>query len=188
MSIECGICERGVHDGHADDCPKHPSNRVRATAALDHEVEQLLLGTKEQFVDRAAPVPASTGRDGWHPIATAPRDGTNILIRFGQDGVSQAKYIAGLPHPWQFIETNDGITWLINRAVDKPGGPSHWAPIAPVAARELDADAERLREAADVLNENNWRGDLVEALREIAARSAAQATAPATQNSNSNTN
>lgn len=27
----------------------------------------------------------------WRAIATAPRDGRNILIRFGQDGVSQAK-------------------------------------------------------------------------------------------------
>lgn len=63
------------------------------------------------------------------PIATAPRDGTNIRLFFGQDGVSQGKYVAGLPHPWQFIDTNDGITWLINHAVDAPGGPSHWAPM-----------------------------------------------------------
>lgn len=74
--------------------------------------------------DNAAQVPSP-----WQPIATAPRDGTNILIRFGQDGVSQAKYVPGIPHPWQFIDTNDGITWMVNHSVDKPlYGPSHWAP------------------------------------------------------------
>ena len=71
----------------------------------------------------------------WQPIATAPRDGTNILIRFGQAGVSQAKYIPGLPRPWQFIDTNDGITWMINHSVDKPlYGPSHWAPFPEYVA------------------------------------------------------
>ena len=65
----------------------------------------------------------------WQPIATAPRDGTNILIRFGVDGVSQAKYIAGIPFPWQFIDTQNGISWLINHAKDNPGGPSHWMPM-----------------------------------------------------------
>lgn len=45
---------------------------------------------------------------GWLPIATAPRDGKNLLLRFGEDGVSQGKYIPGLPHPWLFIDTSDG--------------------------------------------------------------------------------
>lgn len=66
---------------------------------------------------------------GWRPIATAPRDGTNILLAWGQDGVSQGHYIPGIPHPWKFIDTNDGITWLINHAVDGPGGPTHWQPM-----------------------------------------------------------
>jgi hypothetical protein len=69
----------------------------------------------------------------WQPIKTAPRDGTNILLAWGQDGVSQGHYIPGLPYPWKFIDTNDGITWLINNAVDGPGGPTHWQPMpAPV--------------------------------------------------------
>lgn len=67
------------------------------------------------------------------PIKTAPRDGRNILIFFGQDGVSQAKFIPGLPYPWQFIDTNNGVSWLINHAVDGPGGPSHWAPMPEFA-------------------------------------------------------
>jgi hypothetical protein len=62
----------------------------------------------------------------WLPIQSAPRDGTNILLRFGVDGVSQGKYVPGTPHPWKFIDTNDGITWLVNHAIDGPGGPSHY--------------------------------------------------------------
>lgn len=80
---------------------------------------------------------------GWLPIATAPRDGKNLLLRFGEDGVSQGKYIPGLPNPWLFIDTNDGITWLLNHAVDGPGGPSHW--------QAFPSDRETL--AADVANQ-----------------------------------
>ncbi|HEV6964617.1 hypothetical protein [Roseateles sp.] len=69
----------------------------------------------------------------WLPIATAPRTGENILVRFGADGVSQAKFIPGVPYPWQFIDTNNGISWLINHAVDGPGGPSHWMPLPEVS-------------------------------------------------------
>lgn len=72
------------------------------------------------------------------PISSAPRDGTHILIFFGQDGVSQARYIVGAQKPWQFIDTNDGITWLINHAVDGPGGPSHWMPM-PQVTREPES-------------------------------------------------
>ncbi|TDY26262.1 hypothetical protein B0G81_6772 [Paraburkholderia sp. BL6665CI2N2] len=78
---------------------------------------------------------APTASDAWQPIETAPKDGTNILIRFGLDGVSQAKFTPGWAWPWQFIDTNDGVTWMLNRAVDGPGGPSHWMPLpaAPAA-------------------------------------------------------
>lgn len=70
----------------------------------------------------------------WSPIKLAPRDGTNVLIRFGGDGVSQGKFVPGVPHPWKFIDTNDGITWLVNHAVDGPGGPSHFMPMPSDAA------------------------------------------------------
>lgn len=68
----------------------------------------------------------------WQRMKTAPRDGTNILLRWGSDGVSQGKYIPGLPKPWQFIDTNDGITWLINHAVDNEYGPTSRLLPAPV--------------------------------------------------------
>jgi hypothetical protein len=65
----------------------------------------------------------------WMPIASAPRDGTNILLRFGSDGVSQGKFVAGSPYPWKFIDTSDGITWLVNHSRDGGAGPSHWMPL-----------------------------------------------------------
>lgn len=72
------------------------------------------------------------GSPSWRPIETAPRDGSNILLRFGIDGVSQGKFIPGRrPHPWQFIDTQDGMDWLLNYSVDGPGGPSHWMPMPP---------------------------------------------------------
>lgn len=81
----------------------------------------------------AAPTEAKPAQqdavDAWQPISTAPRDGTNILLRWGIDGVSQAKYVPGLPHPWKFIDTNDGVTWLVNHCIDGLGGPSHWMPM-----------------------------------------------------------
>ena len=100
-------------------------------------------------LEQAAPLSAAASPqhmavpDGWKPIASAPRDGSNIIIRFGEDGVSQAKYIAGLPFPWQFIDTNDGVTWLINHAKDAPGGPSHWIPLPSKAAPTCAADGAR---------------------------------------------
>jgi len=62
----------------------------------------------------------------WQPIEVAPRDGRPLLLRFGSDGVSQGNYVPGIPRPWKFIDTNDGITWIINYAIDGPGGPSRF--------------------------------------------------------------
>jgi hypothetical protein len=74
-------------------------------------------------------LPTQAAPEAWQPIKTAPRDGRNILVRFDQDGVSQAKYIPGLPRPWQFIDTNNGISWMVNAAADGAGGPSCWMPM-----------------------------------------------------------
>lgn len=69
----------------------------------------------------------------WKPIAQAPRDGTMVLLRFGEDGVSQGKYLTtpalnGATRPWLIVDENHG-EWFINRMVDGPGGPSHYADI-----------------------------------------------------------
>ena len=62
------------------------------------------------------------------PIKSAPRDGTTILVWFGKDGVSQARYVPHETHPWEFID-KQGDSWIINYAIDGLGGPSHWAAI-----------------------------------------------------------
>lgn len=93
------------------------------------EIQKALRAAIEQALTPGGPV-------RWQPIDTAPRDGTNILLRFGRDGVSQGKYIPGIPYPWQFIDTNNGISWLINHAVDAPGGPSHWMPLPDAAPQQ----------------------------------------------------
>lgn len=131
------------------------------------------------------------------PIASAPRDGRNIIVFFGQDGVSQAKYIAGLPYPWQFIDAdNNGVSWLINHAVDGPGGPSHWMPMPdfadtapPAAVPAPDVSKERsenfgelavVREFQEWLNERRMH-DVSYCLHEIVDRfrRLAEAAAPA---------
>lgn len=107
--------------GHGRPTPKDIADEF---SAAQKSLELAL----ESFVASWAPV-ALEADTQWLPIKTAPRDGRNILIRFGRDGVSQAKFIPGLPHPWLFIDTNDGITWLLNHAVDGMGGPSHWTEL-----------------------------------------------------------
>lgn len=92
--------------------------------ARDNAVQKVwpLMGyeLKQQLSQRKAYGP-------WLSIESAPRDGSTILIRFGQDGVSQAKYNAGC---WLFIDRgSDNVSWLLNSAIDGPGGPSHWQPI-----------------------------------------------------------
>lgn len=109
--------------------------RHSKTLCLYETEEEVPLADGDEWAEPlyTSPQPFQPARAGeaepaysWMPIESAPRDGRNILIRFGQDGVSQAKYVPGVPHPWKFIDTNDGVTWLINSAVDGPGGPSHW--------------------------------------------------------------
>jgi len=85
----------------------------------------------------------------WPTIESAPRDGSTILLRFGQDGVSQGRYNfshdrAG--HPWEFID-GDNAKWIVNHAVDGPGGPSHWMPMQTAA----QVDDIALQYARDVI-------------------------------------
>jgi len=92
-----------------------------------------------ELAKRAVQAPAQGA--SWKPISTAPRDGRNILLRFGSDGSSQGKYVSGLPYPWKFVDTDNGVTWLINHAVDGPGGPSHWADFPEFHKAQLAAPA-----------------------------------------------
>lgn len=120
-----------------------PENDARIRCA--REFYRLFHAAPAQSTEPVAvPEPAYS----WLPISCAPRDGQNILIRFGRDGVSQAKYVPGVPHPWKFIDTNDGITWLINGAHDDEYGPSHWMPM-PSAANAEPASLQQSAEAGE---------------------------------------
>jgi hypothetical protein len=96
----------------------------------------------------------------WLSIATAPRDGSPIMLRFGQDRVCQGRYagdsvahIAGgrnIGHPWEFVDTNGGLGSFINFSRDGDGGPSQWMPM-PGDAAPQDASAPLTNDQLDAL-------------------------------------
>lgn len=119
-----------------DQCPHSVRDQsgertgMRGREDLAGSLAITFLGMQHKLAELAAPAVPVPPADNWRPIKAAPRDGTNILLRFGVDGVSQGKFVpGGVLYPWKFIDTNDGITWLVNHAVDGPGGPSHWQPL-----------------------------------------------------------
>ena len=110
--------------------PYHIVCRVCKTEQSDDDLE----AAREKWNTRFVKSSAYGGYAGhWQTIDTAPRDGTSILIRFGNDGVSQARYVIGSSHPWRFIDTRDGMPWMVNNAVDSEYGPTHWMPMPDAA-------------------------------------------------------
>lgn len=89
-------------------------------------------GTRCVLIYKAMLAAEPAKAPAWQPMATAPRDGTTILIRFGSDGVSQATYIPGAEFPWRFIDQN-GSQWFVNSA--REDVPSHWAEIPAYVSR-----------------------------------------------------
>jgi hypothetical protein len=124
---------------HAQIMNVPPTKGIFDTLTTEAERGAYMVGHRDARHAAAELVAAATSAhsaSGWQAMKTAPRDGTNILLRWGTDGASQGKYIPGLPKPWQFIDTNDGITWLINYAVDNEYGPTHWQPMPQCSAKE----------------------------------------------------
>lgn len=74
----------------------------------------------------------------WLNINSAPRDGTSILLRFGQDGVSTGwwKDDDSDPRPWKFLDRN-GDDPIANSCRDGEYGPSHWMPLPPGSNESL---------------------------------------------------
>lgn len=64
--------------------------------------------------------------DAWQPIATAPRDGTRVLVKGGRGFGTMAA---------SFSEIDDG--WLTRGGVICPA-PTHWQPLLPPPAQEDD--------------------------------------------------
>lgn len=74
----------------------------------------------------------------WQKMDTAPRDGTHILIAFGEDHVSSAAYTRNDddPHPWKFVDQQaDGVP-IFNGARDDQYGPTHWQPLPAAPKRK----------------------------------------------------
>lgn len=76
----------------------------------------------------ASPVPPA---EGWRPIETALRNGTHIILAFGQDHSSEGWYVDSDddPRPWRFLDIGDHNAVFINSCRDDQYGPSHWQPM-----------------------------------------------------------
>jgi len=99
---------------------------------------------------------AQSAETEWHPMATAPRDGSVILLRWGQDHISPGWWSAPVSpvqndegtwptmdgYPWSFVDMIDGHAF-VNRAADNRYGPTHWAlyTAPPAAAAQGEAVA-----------------------------------------------
>lgn len=88
----------------------------------------------------------------WQSMATCPRDGTAVLLRWGEDHVSPGWWCASVSpiqnedgtwpretggFPWAFFDMNDGVAF-VNHAVDTEYGPTHWAPYVYPPAQAVD--------------------------------------------------
>lgn len=97
----------------------------------DGYIKKLLAWVRSFPSFRNTPVIAEN-QPKWRPIATAPRDGTVIWLRFGSDGVSPGRFIERTTYPWKFVD-NNADRLFENYSVDGPGGPSHWLSLGNYA-------------------------------------------------------
>jgi hypothetical protein len=96
----------------------------------------------------------------WHRMDTAPRDGTVLVLRWGEDGESPGWWDSPITpvrnddgtypreqhgHPWAFIDRHNGRA-IVNHARDTEYGPSHWTTYesCPTPARTAAGDADAL--------------------------------------------
>lgn len=98
-----------------------------------------------------------TGKMRAESMATCPRDGTAVLLRWGEDHVSPGWWCAAvspIPNedgtwprdtggfPWAFFDMNDGVAF-VNHAVDTEYGPTHWTPYVYPPAQGVDLEQFR---------------------------------------------
>jgi len=114
--------------------------------------------SEDQGASRDHALTDGVALDGWQPIETAPRDGTEILIAIGSDYIGSAFYAVVAigsdyigsafyadddsdPYPWKFFDRN-GIKPLANGIRDDRMGPTHWMPLpAPPSSAKPAPDA-----------------------------------------------
>lgn len=99
--------------------------------------------SEDQGASRDLALTDGVALDGWQPIETAPRDGTEILIAIGSDYIGSAFYADddSDPYPWKFFDRN-GIKPLANGIRDDRMGPTHWMPLpAPPSSAKPAPDA-----------------------------------------------
>jgi hypothetical protein len=76
----------------------------------------------------------------WQPMTTAPRDGSVVILRWGDDGETVAWYVADSEFPWGFVDTGSSANeagYFINHAKDAPEGATHWRPFTRDTSRLL---------------------------------------------------
>jgi hypothetical protein len=82
----------------------------------------------------------------WQPIETAPRDGTRILVSFGDMGVWQVSWTEPAYDDWMIWCVDDnkhGPYALRGYAATGPRAPTHWQPLpAPPTSETKPTDAQ----------------------------------------------
>lgn len=130
-------------------------------------------GNCEEFVrwsEIEAALRAVPAREEWQPVATAPRDGTRVLVALiGDDGWPRRVRDAAFNGFGWYTTTGEACHWR-----------SHWAPMPRVAARAAGPETDDDSRLRDKIAEWKRHGaawgysrqhDLIEML--IAARAAA---------------
>lgn len=82
----------------------------------------------------------------WLPMASAPRDGRVVELRWDEDGIAPGWWTGDIALPfeyepsdeylWRFIDarSSESGEYFLNTARDNEYGPTHWRPYAPPAA------------------------------------------------------
>ena len=123
------ITARVYSDAEIENAANHCFGRYFKNAA------ELIMSDLRELHDCAA----IDSRGEWVTMESAPRDGTLIEIRWGQDGQMPAWFSdPGAKFPWSFLDKNDG-KYFLNTVMDSPYGPTHWRPFGANPPRPDDA-------------------------------------------------
>lgn len=112
----------------------------------------------------------------WQSMATCPRDGSVVILKWGEDHVSPGWWSAPVSpvqnddgtwpsetggFPWAFFDRANRET-IVNHAVDTEYGPTHWAPYThpqPAALNEVSGGHELARAVEKALGNRDGERD-----------------------------